>query len=172
VKSLALSAEASRLASDSQMSALWPRIAVSARAAMIYPNLVVPESAEQNTFMVTLTLPLFEADLNRGLAAQHLRESMATEFLKEQRLTDFDRDWHKSQDHLASLRAQSEISLRSIAQAEEIAHLTYSSYRAGKVNYLDVQSANVRSLEAKVTESQIQESMLREMATLSYLSTH
>jgi outer membrane protein TolC len=172
VKSLALAAEASRMASDSEMAGLWPKIGVSARAALIYPDVVVAESAEQNTFMVTLSMPLFEADLSRSAASQRLRESMASDFLKEQRLTDINRDWHKAQDHLASLKAQNEVNDRSIAEAEEIAHLTYSAYRAGKVNYLDVQSANVRSLEAKVTGSQIHENMLQELANLAFLSTH
>ena len=171
IKSLAYSVEASKLASDAATAILWPKLQFSARAEYMYPNLVFPDTVQQNIFTVNLTMPLFEFDMTRNLASQHLKESMANEYQRQQKLVDFSRDWHKQKDLLASLRSQELLSEENAKEAGEAARLTYQSYKVGKKEYLDVESADVQLLEAQVNAAQVQTNILNTMAQLDFLSS-
>ena len=58
-----------------------------------------------------------------------------------------------------------------VVLAQVVEHLTYQSYKAGKIRYLDVQDANLKLLEAEVIYAQIESSLLNEIAMLDYLNT-
>jgi outer membrane protein len=172
VQALEHQAESSRLASESERSGLWPKLQFQAKSQLQYPNVVLPENVIQNTIGATLTFPLFEGDASRNRAAQKLSEAMASEFQKQQKLSDLSRDYHKAYDFLKSLKAQQKVNDANVREAEEVQKLTYRSFRAGKVRYLDVEDANLKLLQAQVTAAQIESQVLTQIATLKYLSDH
>ena len=94
----------------------------------------------------------------------------AAESQKEQRRTDLARDYAKARDLLESLKAQRSVGERNVREAQEVERLTYESYRAGKTNYLDVQSADLRLFEARVAAAQIESQILVQTARLDYLA--
>jgi outer membrane protein TolC len=170
IRSLALYSESAHEASEAQSSALWPRLQLQARSALIYPNGPVIDSAEQNTVAVSLSLPLFEAGFTRSLAGQRAAESLSWEFQKEQRNTDLQRDWQKGREQFQSLQGRRTVVHETVLEAGEIARLTYVSYREGKTNFLDVQAANLKQLQARVNEAQLESSILSQLALLAFLS--
>lgn len=170
LKSLIYSAEAARETADSESSGYWPKIQIYAKSERIYPNFVLPEEATNNVLGVNLSLPLFEGGLTPRLSAQKRAEAASADFLRRQKLRDLERDRAKAADLLAQLEIQRRLSEENVGKSEEIARLTYQAYRAGRGNYLDVQTANLRRLEAELTAAGIESNALAETAALQLLS--
>jgi len=170
IRSLQHVATASHLASESQSSSLWPTLQVSARASYEYPNTILLASYEQNTVQATLTMPLFEWSRTRHLSSEKEAEAISTEYRREQLKTDLQRDWDKTKIQLETYRRQRTLNAEMVGETEEISRLIYSSYKNGRTNYLDVQSANLRALEAKVQAARTTAQFLIQSATLESLS--
>lgn len=164
-------AEASRFAAESARSGYWPRIQLQAKSQVIYPNFVIPEQAHQNTFGVNVSFPIFEGNLTPHQVSQKSSEFLMANYQREQRRQDFDRDWQKTQNILSGLRRQQKISQQNVQESQQIEKLTYDSYRSGRARYLDVQSANLRLLEAQVNAAEIDHQILEHTANLDYLSS-
>ena len=81
-----------------------------------------------------------------------------------------DRDYEKAVALITSLRAQQKMSLEDVALSESAAKLYYQSYRAGKINLIDVQSANNRALNAKVNAARTNAQVLNQLFTLNLIS--
>ena len=163
--------ESYRLASESEKSGLWPKIQFQANSQYIYPDAIIQKSIIQNTIGVTLSMPLYEGEATRSRSATKLNEAISNEYLKKQRLSDLVQDFSKAWDMVISLRSQKVLSEQSVRDAQVVEHLTYQSYKAGKIRYLDVQDANLKLLEAEVIYAQIESSLLNEIAMLDYLNT-
>lgn len=170
LRSLSFAAESSKRAADAQMSVLWPKIQLSAHAEYMYPNGPILQSVQQNIFMVTMSMPLFEADYDRSLAQEHAREAEGYEYQREQRIIDLQRDRKKAGDMLDSLKSQERLTSENVLAAADAANLTYQSYKAGKEQYLDVETAHLKLLEAEVGAAQVQSDILNTLAQISFLS--
>ncbi|MCM2276717.1 MAG: TolC family protein [Oligoflexia bacterium] len=158
--------EAQTLAADGHRGERWPRILLTGKSSYDTPNGPIQEWVWQNTAGVSLSLPLFEASRAASLASQKSAEALAAEKRAEQLRTDLERDWAKARLQLESAREQRELSQAAAREAAEIAELIYASYKAGRTNFLDVQSANNRVLEARVQLARIQAQILTETARL------
>jgi outer membrane protein TolC len=169
--SLEKSEEASRFAIESVRGGYWPRIQLQAKAQIIYPNVVLPEQANQNTLGINLSFPIFEGALTQNQLSQRSREALAVSFQKAQRQLEFDRDWQKIQNALANLRRQQHLNQQSAQETQQIGKLTYNSYRNGRGRFLDVQAANFRLLEVQVNAAEIDQQILEQTANLDYLSS-
>jgi outer membrane protein TolC len=170
IHSQELLAQSSELQASSQKDALYPVLQVQARASIDYPNGIVPEHVEQNTFTVALSMPLFETDHTRHLAAEHYKEAESARFRKEQLQIDLQRDYQKAREMLDNLREQQNIASQDVLSSEESARLYYSSYKAGKINFTDVLSANLRALTAKVDAARIDAQILNQIIILKSIS--
>lgn len=163
--------EASRFAADSARGGYWPRIQLQAKSQWIYPNFVIPEQANQNTLGVNVSFPIFEGNLTPNQVSQKSSEALAASYQREQRRQDFDRDWVKIHDVLSNLQRQQKISQQNVQESQQIEKLTYDSYRSGRARYLDVQSANLRLLEAQMNATELDHQILEQTANLEYLSS-
>lgn len=166
LRSQELQARSSEFSAESEKAGVYPRITVSARAEMEYPNVVILQNTEQNIFGFTLSMPLFEWNRTSHLAASQLRQAEATRYRKEQLRLDLDRDYRRARDNLRSLKDQMHVAEEDVAKSEESARLYYASYLAGRINITDVLSANVRALQSKVNASQIEAQILNQIAIL------
>lgn len=163
-------AEASRLSAKAMESGNWPKFQLSARTSLDYPNGPIIESFNQNTIGITASVPLFEGGRTREQAKEQEQLARASEERKLQAGTDLLRDWQKAKYQITGLTAQEEINAQSVQEAEELAKLVYSSYKAGSSTFLEVQSANVRALEAKTQSSRTKVQILMQLAVLANLS--
>jgi outer membrane protein TolC len=170
IHSQELQAQASELLAVSQKDGLYPTVQVQARASIDYPNGVVLQHVEQNTFSVNLSMPLFEADHTRHLAAEHYKEAESARFRKEQLSTDLHRDFLRAQQMLDNLREQQKVAGQNVVSSQESARLYYASYRAGKINLTDVLSANLRALQSKVDAARIDAQILNQIIILKSIS--
>lgn len=166
LRSQELQARSNELAAKGEKAGLYPRITVSARAELEYPNVVILQNIEQNIFGVTLSMPLFEWNRTSHLAASQYQQAESTRFRQAQLRIDLNRDYRRAKDMLRSLRDQIRVAQEDVAKSEESARLYYASYRAGRINITDVLSANLRALQSKVNASQIEAQILNQIAVL------
>jgi outer membrane protein len=170
LKSQELLIESSEKQADSEKAGLYPTVQLSANASIEYPNQIILESIEQNTFAVSFTMPLFEGSLTRHLAAGKLKEAETARFNREQIKINLDRDYAKGLEQLESLKAQQKLAVDDVQHSQDSAKLYYQSYKGGKINLIDVQSANNRALTAQVNAARIDAQMLNQLFLLRSIS--
>jgi outer membrane protein TolC len=170
LKTYAYLADSARYAADSVFSQLLPKIVVSARADYEYPNGPILETIQQNTVGVSVSMPLF--DWGRIVNDSDSKQKQAQAYLKDldQAKADLWRDWNKAQDVMKSLRYQSRVNQTAVSETDELARLMYGAYQAGGARFLEVESANVRVLQARIFSIRNDIQILMQLAVLSSLS--
>jgi outer membrane protein TolC len=170
LQSLRSAAESAHLQATALESGHWPTLAASARASYDYPDAILPDTIQQNSFAVFATWPLFAfGQVNKQVDAQ-LALAGGQEALVTARATDLQRDWLKSHDRLKALRDQTALDEQSVTETENLYKLIYNSYQNGSSSLLEVQTASLHALEAKISLASTETQMLIELATLSSLS--
>ena len=170
VESWARAADAARFAGRAAAAGRQPRIEASAKTSLDYPNGPVLERINQKTAGVTASWPIFEFNrVAHDVRAQE-EQARALDALRDQAERDLRRDWADARDQYDALSAERAILRQRAEEAKELARLVYESYRAGQSRYLDVQSANVRALEAEIQRARAQIQLLTQKALLAALS--
>jgi outer membrane protein TolC len=170
LRSQELLIESAEKQADSEKAGLYPTLQLSANASIEYPNVVIPESVEQNTIAVNFSMPLFEGNHTRHLAAAKQKEAETARYNREQMRIDLDRDYSKALAQLESLKAQQKLAIDDVQHSQDSAKLYYQSYKGGKINLIDVQSANNRALTAQVNAARIDAQMLNQLFILRSIS--
>lgn len=170
IRSQQLLAESSDYSAASRKATLYPLVQVLAKSALEYPNGPVIKQANQNTFGVNFSFPLFEANQTRHLISQDRKEADAARFRESQVRIDIQRDFAKARDQLASLREQRQVAGENVVQSREAARLNYDSYKAGKINFTDVQTANNQALLAQLELARIEAQILNQLVVMKALS--
>jgi len=163
-------ADSSRRAARSARAGLWPSLQLSARTSADYPNGPILQTINQNTVGLFASLPLFEDGRTRRQAAELEAQATAGDWRREAARRDLARDWLQAKDQLAGLKVQREINRQAAAEARELSRLTYESYQAGRATYLEVQSANLRELEARVQCARTDTQLVMQLSVLASLS--
>ncbi|MHB8455297.1 MAG: TolC family protein [Acidiferrobacterales bacterium] len=164
-------ANASRLASKSYSNQRLPKIELSARTSLDYPNGPVLERINQNTIGVTLSMPLFDDGRISALAREQILQAGSLDSQRAQLTTDLARDWNKAAARLSALRGQETIAHQGAKETARLAQLVYESYRVGRDRYLDVQTANLDALNWKVNLALIKSQILVQLAVQASLSS-
>ncbi len=170
LKTYAFLAESARAASDAVRSQLLPRITLNAQAGYQNPMGPIVETIQQNTVGITATMPLF--DWGQIIRDSDSKREQSEAYLKnlDQARCDLERDWNKAQDALRSLKYQESPNQKAVSETGELAQLTYSSYRAGRARFLEVQTANFQALGAQVQAVSNEIQMLMQLSILSSLT--
>ncbi len=170
VKALGDLAQSSRLASKSFADQRWPKIQLSARTSLDYPNGPILEQINQNTIGVTLSMPLFDAGRTSALEREQLSQAESLDAQRAQLQNDLTRDWDKVAARLSALRAQEVLTKQGVDETSRLAQLTYESYRAGRDRFLEVQTANLEALNWQVNLALIKSQILVQLAVQDSLS--
>ena len=170
IRSQHLLVEASELTADSQSAKLYPTLQLSAETSLNYPNGPKLEQIHQNTVILGFSMPLYLGDPTWHQVSQTRKQAESLRYREDQLRIDIQRDFSKAQEMLASLREQQVLAKQDIQQSEEAAKLYYESYRAGKINLIDVQNADVQALQSKVNGARIDAQILNQLITLKSLS--
>lgn len=115
-------------------------------------------------------MPIYEGGRSSSDAAEKQNLAVASDNRREQARIDIYRDWQKAKDQLKGLRDKREIHDDSVRESIERAKLVYGSYRAGRSSFLEVQSANLHALEAKVQATTNDVQILIQLAYLASIS--
>ncbi len=170
VRALSRLAESSDRAAAAVLTTHLPRVQVTARYSLDYPNGPVLDEIHQKTIGVAVSVPLvswgrvFRDEWERREQARAVGER------RDLALAEANRDYIKARDRMNQLRKQREIARQASAETGELARLVYESYQSGAVRFTEVQAANLRALEARVQEARIKAELLVQLAILESLS--
>jgi outer membrane protein TolC len=170
LKTYAYLADSARFAGDSIHSGLFPKISLSAQAGYENPDGPILQTVQQNMVSVSASMPLFDWGQVVNDSDSKQKQAQAYEKNWSQTRADLWRDWNKAQDSLASLKYQEKLNDTAVTETEQLARLTYKSYRAGTVRFLEVQTANLQALDAKIQSVSNNVQILMQLSVLSSLS--
>ncbi len=148
----------------------FPRLRISASTMVQYPYEVELKTVEQNTFMATISMPLFEGGQIHDRVEASQSAETAARYERDQAKRDLMNAYNKAMSQLQNLKAQRKLALLDVKSSEEAAKLYESSYRAGKINFIDVEAANNRALVARVNAARIDAQMLDSIFLLESIS--
>lgn len=163
-------AEAYSQSAESSAAGHWPKIQFFAKSSYDYPNGPVLDKVQQNTIGVNASWSLFEFGRIKNEVSEKRSLAHASESRREQAKTDLLKDWRNAKNLLNSLQVQKKINQTSAEEAESIGKLVYASYRAGRSTFLEVETANLHSHEAKIQATRNDIQILFQLATLAHLS--
>ena len=169
VASYARQAESLRLAAGAAAAGLWPKVQLAGSIAYQYPNGPVLEYVTQKTIGLSASLPLFDMRQTSRLSRSQEHLARAAEARQAFAAEGLSRDWDKAKAVLAALRDQQELDIEAVKGSEELARLSYLSYKAGRSSYLDVQTYDLAELQAKVNAAQTRAQILIQLAVLAEL---
>lgn len=142
---------------ESQASSIssqrFPKVNLFARTSIDYPNGPELSQFNQNSIGITLSMPLFDGGEISHNVSEKKNQALA---LKHQALNE-ERNLIESiqllMKRIENLTEQNEIIQRKIIESNEISQLVYKSYQEGRVTFIEVERANVKSREAKLNLS-------------------
>jgi outer membrane protein TolC len=147
-----------------------PRLTLGARSSLDYPNGPNLYSFLQNSASLALSLPLFEGGRSGEKSKeQELNAAAASERRNEAALAA-EKDFRKALDAYAALLAEQEINIEAVDDAAEASRLAYEAYKAGGGTWLEVESANLKALQAKTTAAAANAEILIKLALLDSLT--
>jgi outer membrane protein len=158
---------ASRFSAQSAAAGYWPRIQLSARTSLDYPNGPALEQINQNSFSAVLAWPLFEAGAPGYRAAQNRAQSEAYLQQRQQIFVNLQRDHAAARDRLAALMEQRTLNNIIVGETKEVAAIAYAAYRAGGRTWVDVENANYRYMSARSEQARTVANMLINLAILA-----
>jgi outer membrane protein TolC len=163
-------AESARLSAQGLSASDWPLIQLNGSIDYEYPNGPQLVYVTQKTIGLTASVPLFEMRQTARLTSRQKHLASAAERERDLAAEQLARDWDKAKATLASLRDEQVVDDRAAAEAAELAHLVYLSYKAGRSTYLDVQTYDLTALTTKVQSAKTRAQTLIQLATLAELA--
>jgi outer membrane protein TolC len=167
---LARQSEAAMQAAAAVSSGHWPKLQVMAKTSLDYPNGPVLETIHQNTVGVNGSLSVYEFGRIVHQTEEQQYAAEASTQQREQAALDLGLAWNKAQDLLLQLKAEQALDGQAVQETDDLAKMVYTSYRAGRASYLEVQNANFRTLGAKIQAVRTQVQTLIQLATLASFS--
>lgn len=166
---LELAAKAHGAQAAAWRSARLPYLLLGARSSVDYPNGPNLYSFWQNSASLSLNLPLFEGGrLESRRRESELQAAEAGERRAAAQLAAA-KEYAKALDFYRALLLEQEINIAAVDDAAEAARLAYEAYKAGGGTWLEVESANLKSLQAKTTAASANAELLLKLALLDSL---
>jgi outer membrane protein TolC len=150
VKALQDQKASSELAAKSTIGGYFPEVTVQGSAGYQYPNLGANDVIQQNKVSFGLQMPIFEWGSIWKEAKSQKYLARSAEQQKRQTVIDLTRDVAETRDWIKTYRKLQTANVRVVKDAVDVARLSFDSYKAGRIIFLDVQRANVKELSAKV----------------------
>lgn len=154
VKSLGDQNQSYEFAAKSSSARHWPKVTLQGSAGYQYPNLGENTTVQQNQLKFNLTLPILDWGMINKETRSNRYKSWSAKEQKAQTAIDISRDAQDAKKKIETLKALRIANVKVVKDAIEVARLTYDSYNAGRVIFLDVQRANVKALSVEVDSAQ------------------
>ncbi len=166
VKALADEEQSAKFAAESSKARRWPKITMHGKSSFEYPNLGDKNTIQQNKLMLGLRMPIFDWGL---INKESLSYKYQANFAKEQRqqtIIDLSRSAAEIRERIETLKKLRTKNARAVQDAVLIAKLSYDSYKAGKIIFLDVQKANMKALTAKIDSAKTDAELAMQISKL------
>jgi len=170
VRALAEGARAYTASAGAYKAQRLPRLTLGARSSLDYPNGPNLYSFMQNSASLALSLPLFESGLSVEKEHESALNAAAALEKKDEAALAAKRDLDKALDAYKALVSEQALNIEAVDDAAEAAKLAYDSYKAGGGTWLDVESADLKTLQAKTTTASTNTEILLKLAVLDSLT--
>jgi len=147
-----------------------PRVVLGARSSIDYPNGPNFYSFMQNSASLSLNLPLFESGRLAEREKENRLNAEAAAAKRDDAARAAARDYSGALEEYNALMEEQTINIDAVDDADEAARLAYDSYKAGGSTWLDVESANLKALQAKTTLASANAEILLKLAVLASLT--
>ncbi|MGB2579603.1 outer membrane protein [Elusimicrobium simillimum] len=154
---------------SSYTSALWPKITFKAGAYWEYPNGPVIEDVFLGRGSLSLVMPLFEGGRTRSQAKEQRAFAATAQAQKEVTYHNIKTMFDSAKDRLYSIGIERDLAGKIIKDAAKTSDLTYSSYKAGAVTFLEVDNANFRLTESQINLVDLKIENLTRLAVIASL---
>lgn len=170
VAALDYSAGAYRALAGSYRAQRLPRLQFGARSSIDYPNGPDIYSFLQNSASLSLSLPLFEGGGSSDKARESELAAGAAAEKKTWAQLVSENQFRKALDAQTELLAEQGINKSAADDAQEAAKLAYDSYKSGGSTWLDVESADLKELQARTASASADAEILLNLALLDSLT--
>ncbi|OGS12328.1 MAG: hypothetical protein A2234_07625 [Elusimicrobia bacterium RIFOXYA2_FULL_58_8] len=170
VKALTEAAQAYKAAAGVYKAERSPRLIFGARSSLDYPNGPNLYSFMQNSASLALNLPLFENNRSVEKEKENALNAAAALERRDEAARAAQKDFDKALDAYKALIDEQGMNIEVVDDAAEAAKLAYEAYKAGGGTWLDVESANLKALQAKTTAAATNTEILLKLAVLDNLT--
>ncbi|MBV9079834.1 MAG: TolC family protein, partial [Elusimicrobia bacterium] len=170
ILALAERANAARDAARAAEGGHGPSVSLAGRISRDYPNGPIHETITQKTASASASWSVFEFGRVKNEAASYREQAAAGEALRDDRIAALKADWSTAKDRLRGLWSEQAINKASLDESAELAKITYRAYLNGGANHVQVETANLGELEARVTFAQTEAEIAVELAILNSLA--
>ena len=171
VMALADKQRASELAARSTIAQYFPEVTLQGISNYEYPNLGESKTIQQNKLTLNLNVPILDWGIIFREARSQKYQARASLEQKKQTVVDLTNNVADTRKMIETYKNLRIANARAVSDAVEVARLTYESYQAGRVIFLDVQRANVKALSAKVEDARNDANLSVQIAKLLALAT-
>lgn len=147
-----------------------PKVQLTAKASVDYPNGNQLESYNQNTVGASLNWTFFEAGATGKREKDYDNTRSSALEKREQAVADMKRDWGKTMDQLDNLAEQRKLNEVSVSETEQLSQIIYKTYKTGSISFIEVENANFKALEAKIQSAKTKVQSLMYMAVLASMA--
>lgn len=166
VKQYADRQSAAELAAKSAIAQYYPEVKFRGIATFEYPNLGQSDTIQQNRAILNLSVPILDwGAIAKEAASQRSQARAANETMK-QAIVDLARDVSDTRSNIETYKKLKVSTARAAKDAAQVARLSFESYKAGRIIFLDVQRANVKALSAMVEQARTEAMLGIEIAKL------
>ncbi|MDA8243104.1 MAG: TolC family protein [Elusimicrobia bacterium] len=170
VRALEERGKAFRAAAGAYKAEKLPRLTLTARSSIDYPNGPNLYSFLQNYAGLSLSVPLFEKGRLGEREKESLLSAQAAGERREEAARAAAREYDTALDDYSALMEEQSINIDAVDDASAAAKLAYEAYKAGSLTWLEVESANLKELQAKTTAASANAEILLKLALLDSLS--
>lgn len=163
-------AAAWRLSASAYKAERRPRLNLWARSSVDYPDGPNLYSFMQNSAALSLSLPLFESGRSGEKQREGEKNASAALERRSEVLRAARKDFEAARDAYRALLSEQALNSGAIQEAEEAARLSYEAYQTGSGTWLDVESANLKVLQARTTAASANAEILHKLALMDSLS--
>ena len=150
VKALADQEQSAVLAAKSSSARHWPEVVMHGSSTFEYPNLGENTTIQQNKATLGLHVPILDWGMINKESRSYKYQARSAGEQKEQTSINIARDTSEIRERISTLKDLRTANDKSVRDAVEVAKLTYDSFQAGRLIFLDVQRSNVKALAVKV----------------------
>ncbi len=164
-------ARSARLQASGANASRFPKIQLTGRSSYEYPNQMELKTVQQNTLLAQASMPLFDAGRASRQSSAARAQAEAAEARQRQAFGDWERDVQKARDQYTALQDEALLDEETAQEAAAFSKRVSESYRSGRSTYLEVESADLKVLQARVTLARTQAQLLLQAAVLRSLTS-
>lgn len=170
VKALEDQMIASELAARSSSARHWPKVSAYGTSTFQYPNFGQNTTIQQNQMMLGMHFPILDWGMISKESRSYKYQAYSASEQKKQAAIDLSRDDSAIRERIRTLKQIRVANEKAVKDAVDVARLSYDSYLAGRIIFLDVQRANVKALAVKVDAAQTDAELATQISRLLALA--